>query len=110
MTAKWYWAPAPPFLPTPVSLGVLILTGPPQEGDFNFDGSANAADYVLWRKSDGTQAGYNTWRDHFGATSGGSGAATGLSSSSDVAVPEPATVVLLVFAAAGWNVRQRRAA
>lgn len=35
-------------------------------GDFNCDGSVNAADYVVWRKQDGSQAGYNEWRSNFG--------------------------------------------
>ncbi len=44
-------------------------------GDFNQDNATNAADYVLWRKVDGSSAGYNTWKTHFGeiATSGGAG-------------------------------------
>ena len=37
-------------------------------GDFNHDGTVDAADYVVWRKTDGTQAEYNTWRTHFGQT------------------------------------------
>jgi hypothetical protein len=64
------------------------------EGDFNGDGAVNAADYVVWRKTDGTQAGYNTWRMNFGRTAGG-GAAT------SAAVPEPGTVGLLLLAAVG---------
>ena len=31
-------------------------------GDYNMDGNVNAADYVVWRKTDNTPAGYNTWR------------------------------------------------
>ena len=44
-------------------------------GDFNNDGTVDAADYVVWRKNDGTQAGYDAWRAHFGASLGsGAGA------------------------------------
>ena len=57
----------------------------------------HAADYVVWRKTDGTQAGYDTWRAHFGETAGG-----GTGASANATVPEPATLVLLMFAAAGW--------
>ena len=39
-------------------------------GDFNDDGTVDAADYVVWRKTDGTQIGYDTWRAHFGETAG----------------------------------------
>jgi hypothetical protein len=74
-------------------------------GDFNSDGKVDAADYVVWRKTDGTSTGYSTWRTHFGQTLG-----SGSGVSANAAVPEPATVVLLVVAAAGWCLRRRRAA
>ena len=49
-------------------------------GDYNGDGSVNAADYVVWRKNPaafgGDPAGYNTWRTNFGSSGGGG--ATGL--------------------------------
>lgn len=35
-------------------------------GDFNVDGIVDAADYVAWRKSDNTQAGYAAYRNNFG--------------------------------------------
>jgi hypothetical protein len=74
-------------------------------GDFNSDGVVDAADYVVWRKTDGTPAGYNAWRAHFGQTTGiGSGATT------SAAVPEPTTILLLMFGVAGWCLRRRRAA
>ena len=56
--------------------------------DYNDDGIVNAADYVVWRKTDGTQAGFNNWRANFGKTVAGGGAGAGGSVS---AVPEPAT-------------------
>jgi GH35 family endo-1,4-beta-xylanase len=59
-------------------------------GDFNGDGKVDAADYLVWRKTDGSSAGYNLWRTNFGKTLG-SGAGT----SANVAVPEPTTLVLL---------------
>ena len=44
-------------------------------GDYNDDSSVDAADYVVWRKNDGTPAGYNEWRTNFGQPGGsGSGA------------------------------------
>ena len=48
----------------------------PIPGDFNHDGTVDAADYVVWRKTDGDdQPGYNTWRANFGQPAGsGSGA------------------------------------
>jgi hypothetical protein len=65
-------------------------------GDFNGDGSVDAADYVVWRKSDGTQDGYIAWRANFGVTSGSGSVGDSLA---NAAVPEPASAVLLVAVA-----------
>ena len=46
---------------------------------------------------------YNVWRANFGQTVG-----SGSAASANTAVPEPATKVLLMFAAAGWCLRRRR--
>jgi hypothetical protein len=62
-------------------------------GDYNGDDLVDAADYVVWRKSGGTQQEYNTWRANFGAVAGAGG-----SSESMAAVPEPTIVGLLSFA------------
>jgi hypothetical protein len=44
------------------------------EGDYNGDGSVDAADYVVWRKSNiNGQQGYNDWRTNFDSTGGGAG-------------------------------------
>jgi len=45
--------------------------GPLVTGDYNSDGAIDDADYVVWRKTDGTADGYNSWRTHFGAASVG---------------------------------------
>jgi hypothetical protein len=64
-------------------------------GDHNNDGAVDASDYVVWRKTDGTQAGYDTWRTNFGRTAGsGSGA---VSSASGSAVPEPSAIMLAMI-------------
>jgi hypothetical protein len=63
-----------------------VGTAPGLAGDYNNDGRVDAADYVVWRKNDGSQNGYNTWRTNFGRTSG-SGAAL----DSAAGVPEPAS-------------------
>jgi probable HAF family extracellular repeat protein len=81
-------------------------------GDFNRDGSVDAADYVVWRKGLGTiytQTDYNVWRAHFGQTAGSGGGSAG-ASLSQATVPEAATLVLLMIGAAGWCVRRSRAA
>jgi hypothetical protein len=38
-------------------------------GDVDGSGTVNAADFVLWRKNDGSQSGYDAWRSQFGLTS-----------------------------------------
>jgi hypothetical protein len=73
----------------PVDIVALTLGLP---GDYNGDNVVNAADYIVWRKTDGAPAGYNAWRANFGATaSSGTGAMVG------AAVPEPATPVILLL-------------
>jgi hypothetical protein len=68
-------------------------------GDFNGDGSVNAADYVVWRKGEpgGTfdQDDYNDWRMNFSSPSG-NGSLAG------AAVPEPGALIHLVAAFAGF--------
>jgi hypothetical protein len=77
-------------------------------GDFNRDGSVDAADYVVWRKSDGQSAtyftgadgngsgavdalDYNVWRSQFGAT-------WTSAASPPTSVPEPAAARLMLIA------------
>jgi T5SS/PEP-CTERM-associated repeat protein len=71
--------------------GVLSVILP---GDFNGNGIVDAADYVVWRKGLGTtyiQADYDIWRTHFGQT-----AESGAGATTNAAVPEPATLALLI--------------
>jgi PEP-CTERM motif len=98
------------------SLTSLTLTAV-LPGDFNTDGTVDAADYVVWRENEGTtnslpndngiggtvgQAQYDLWRVQFGeSVPGGAGA------SATAAVPEPATYLLLIAAAAGAWTRRR---
>ena len=77
-------------------------------GDFNDDGSVDAADYTFWRDRLGTggplanetvtlgavtEEDFNVWRTSFGADGSGSKSAS--------AVPEPATAFLAVSTLAG---------
>jgi hypothetical protein len=72
-------------------------------GDYNNDGAVDAADYVVWRKTNGATADYNQWRTSFGQTSGSSATAT----SPSATIPEPTTAVLLALAAA-LRIERRR--
>jgi hypothetical protein len=89
----------------------LEVAGVP--GDYNNNGTVDAADYVLWRDGGALQnevetPGQNTpedftaWRARFGRTSG---AASSLASAA--AVPEPAGVVLALIACIGLAASRR---
>jgi hypothetical protein len=81
--------------------GLLRVTSLGLPGDFNRDGVVNAADYVVWRKTDGMQSGHDMWRANFGATAGrGSDMIT--------SAPEPASLWLVIFATAAGNGRRSR--
>jgi hypothetical protein len=79
-------------------------------GDFNEDGTVDTADYVVWRKTDGTQPGYDAWRANFGRTvaAGGSDAAAPEPPVTTPAVPEPSTLVIACIAAIGIGPAPRR--
>lgn len=75
-----------------------IQLSPLLPGDFNDDGIVDAADYTVWRDGLGTtytNADYDTWRAHFGQSinSSASGA-----TDRHGAVPEPASIALLMLA------------
>lgn len=94
---------------TQLASGIVLVSSVVLPGDFNHDGKVDAADYVVWRKTGGSQADYNTWRANFGLPNlPGSGASVGPNS----AVPEPATMLLVAVgnaAVALMSARQRRA-
>jgi autotransporter-associated beta strand protein len=90
-------------------------------GDYNGNGTVDAADYVLWRDALGTntqlqnegpgvtpgmvtQEDYTTWRTNFGRTAGAGAALS-------AAVPEPSTWLLLTLSSLipSWSIRRRTA-
>ena len=74
-------------------------------GDHNGDGRVDAADYVVWRKTDsGNQQGYDDWVANFGA---GSGSASSTASGA-AGVPEPATMLLIVPAVFSFLLTRNR--
>jgi hypothetical protein len=79
---------------------VIVPIGLP--GDFNSDGKVDAADYVVWRKTDGSQPGYDEWRANVGRTAGASAAGQAAG-----AIPEPAAILLLLAALAAGLILRR---
>jgi hypothetical protein len=84
-------------------------------GDYNGNGTVDAADYVQWRNGGPLQndptpgvqnpGDYEFWRARFGNPTGGGSALTFLSG-----VPEPSALLALALAAAGmvfWRTRRR---
>ena len=87
-------------------------------GDFNFDGTVDAADYTVWRDSFGqTGAGldadnnvdgivdeldYAAWKASFGQSLAGAGSAA------SAAVPEPAALVLVAISSLALGASARR--
>lgn len=76
---------------------------PLPDGDYNGDGLVDAADYTVWRDGgspDSTQAGYDLWAANYGTSL--------FSTATSTAIPEPASVLMCVFAAVGCVVPGRR--
>jgi hypothetical protein len=69
-------------------------------GDFNDDGNVDAADYVVWRNTDGANPqGYSDWVENFGASQGGG--------SQGGAVPEPAAGLMALIALLAMGIASR---
>ena len=86
--------------------GVLAVVAPGLPGDYNADGSVDAADYVTWRKNpDGFDghAGYTTWRTNFGRTVGAASRTEQPGpprlGGPTAGVPEPCTALLILLTA-----------
>jgi hypothetical protein len=88
----------------------------PLTGDYNGDGSVDAGDYVVWRKSNiNGEQGFQDWRTNFGSTGGGPpppettfrigsvvfDSSAGASPGGGSAVPEPSAAWLLVVGLVG---------
>jgi hypothetical protein len=90
---------------TAEDLFTVSVTAALADGDFNKDGTINAADYVAWRKIDGTQQGYDAWRTNFGELAGGGSPSTfpleftrrGGPSALGNTVPEPSAAMIGVI-------------
>jgi hypothetical protein len=111
----------------PNVFGQYTIISNPIHGDYNNDGTVDAADYVVWRKTDATQAGFDVWRANFGAllgagsaAGGGNVGATGSARLSppksagasaehvSATIPEPVSIALAAAGFAGWIACLRR--
>ena len=80
--------------------GITITTG--LAGDYNDDGTVDAADYTMWydgNRPNTTTAGYALWVDNFGQSSASSSGAN--------PVPEPTNLLLALFALVAAPLRVR---
>ncbi|MEX0643416.1 MAG: autotransporter-associated beta strand repeat-containing protein [Pirellulales bacterium] len=106
------------FFDTGSVIQLKVTTPGGVDGDYNDDGTVDAADFVMWRNNVGQPFGtlphdstgvtigdaqYAQWRTNFGL-SGGSSTALGQSP-----VPEPASAILLLIGLAGLCSRRRAA-
>jgi hypothetical protein len=62
-------------------------------GDYNQNGAVDTADYIVWRKNDGSPAGYDVWRANFGRTVQSEVATA---ASSPAAIPEPTALSIVM--------------
>jgi hypothetical protein len=62
-------------------------------GDYNNNYVVDAADYVVWRKTDGTPTNYDIWRANFGQAAG---AGAAMESVGNASIPEPQTFAILL--------------
>ena len=90
--------------------GSLVLTSVPASGvpgDYNGDLNVDAADYIVWRKTDSNNpAGYQQWRSHFGNVTPGSGAGASLADGVETQPNSLALLVLSVFSSICWRHRR----
>ena len=111
-----HYGAASSFEPTQIVLSNFLAALP---GDYNQNGTVDAADYTVWRNNLGSGTAlpnddtpgvdandYTRWKTHFGEGSAGSGAGSG--SGATAAVPEPATFSLVALSALSLVVICRR--
>jgi hypothetical protein len=91
---------------------VTLMSVTTLPGDFNNDGTIDAADYVVWRKGLGTtysQADYNAWRANFGRSAAGAAAVADAGGNSNtLSVPEPLTAALAALSVLSLSTLHRR--
>jgi hypothetical protein len=87
----------------------VTLTLVPLLGDFNRDGTVDAADYVVWQKTGtGGQQGYDDWRANFGKSAPSFGLAAP-AANLILSIPEPAslvTVLVGMVTVSAWRKRK----
>jgi hypothetical protein len=90
-----------------IALGAIAISSvaPGLDGDFNNDGTVDAADYVMWAKTmAGDMDAYGDWVENFGESQLGSGGNDGGT------VPEPSGLLIVMIGLLGASCRCRRSA
>lgn len=82
---------------------IVPFATPP--GDYNGDGTVDAADYTVWRDTQGDAAGYDTWAENYGATAPTNPAT---SQAARNLVPEPTTLLLALTPLAAISARREK--
>lgn len=82
---------------------IVPFATPP--GDYNGDGTVDAADYTVWRDTQGDPAGYDTWAQNYGNTIPANAA---MSEAAQNPVPEPTALPLALAALAVVSAWQRK--
>jgi hypothetical protein len=80
------------------------VINPDEFGDFNHDGVVDAADYVVWRNTGGSQTAYDHWRANFGTVLPDPGTSIGHST-----IPEPSSLFLCLAGIFATRMRRRNA-
>jgi hypothetical protein len=96
---------------SPTEIATIVPASPPLGGDYNADGSVDAADYVVWRKNPGgiyTPDDYNVWCAQFGETSG-NGAAFSTFLPIPTSIPEPSSAAFVIPTLVASIFQRRRA-
>lgn len=97
---QWYMKEFVGGIPATLTIDYTIRETLP--GDFNGDEKVDAADYVLWRKTDNTANGYDTWRLHFGDIPGSAVFLDQNATAQPASVPEPVALWLVLTALTVW--------
>ena len=80
-------------------IGFRVASLPEPSADFDEDGDVDGADFLYWQLNDGSESNLAFWESQFG---------TALAQSATTTVPEPATLLLMMFGLTSVCCHRRR--